>query len=65
MGLPLSGSDRNQVLMAISNPHFELTIKGPPCHHVVNNFQLHRDEKGQPSQAKLTVYPEDNKVQVL
>ena len=65
MGLPLSGSDRNQVLLAISNPHFELTIKGPPYHHVVNSFQLHRGENGQPVQAKLTVYPEDNIVQVF
>lgn len=65
MVLPLSGSDGNQILLAISNPDFELTIKGPPCHKVVSNFHLHRDDKEQPIYANLTTSSVINKILVF
>ena len=54
-GLPLSGSNRYQVLLAISTPAIDLVIKGPPGHQVVEDFNLHRDSEGEMLKSSLVV----------
>ncbi len=66
MALPLSGYDRRQrVLLSVSHEHFDLTVKGPVGHQVVQDFQLHRDEAGKTLPANLSLSPGSYRVQVF
>ncbi len=63
MASPRSGP-KNRVLLFISTPELELTIKGPPKNKVVEAFNLHQSKGDSPAKADLKYFPETAQVKV-